>query len=170
MKITAQEEYGLRCLLAVARHATPDTPLSISEIARMEALSTQYVAKLMNILKRQKLVESTRGLCGGFRLARSAASISVSDALHALGGGFEIGNQQICNHFTGQKENCVHVKDCSMRPMWQTIIRHISEFFHNLSLQQLLDSEQQASMRMDDSIHQIAETHPAPRPVPRAGG
>ena len=49
MKLTAQEEYGLRCLLRVAEAGEGES-LTIPEIGRAEALSIAYVAKLMRIL------------------------------------------------------------------------------------------------------------------------
>src|SRR4051812_37389459 len=49
MKITAQEEYGLRCLLRLAR--APDGSLTLPEIADAEGLSVPHVAKLMAVLR-----------------------------------------------------------------------------------------------------------------------
>lgn len=69
MKITAQEEYGLRCLLRFARTGT-EAVLTISEIAAAEGLSVPYVAKLLAILRQGGLIESVRGRSGGYRLAR----------------------------------------------------------------------------------------------------
>ena len=47
MKITAQEEYGLRCLLRLA-HVRDEQYLTIPEVAAAEQLSVPYVAKLLN--------------------------------------------------------------------------------------------------------------------------
>ena len=69
MKLSAQEEYGLRCLLQVA--SAPDHFLTIPEIARREALSEAYVAKLASALRRADLLVSVRGKKGGVALARS---------------------------------------------------------------------------------------------------
>ncbi len=51
MHLLAQEEYGLRCLLQVARHSGSH-PLTISEIAQAEGLSPEYTAKLMRALRK----------------------------------------------------------------------------------------------------------------------
>ena len=50
MKITAQEEYGLRCLLRLARAAEEGHSLTIPEIAAAEGMSPPYVAKLLAVL------------------------------------------------------------------------------------------------------------------------
>src|SRR5207237_7154557 len=53
MKITAQEEYGLRCLLCLAR-AYGGQPLTIPEIAASENLSQPYVGKLLAVLRQAR--------------------------------------------------------------------------------------------------------------------
>jgi DNA-binding IscR family transcriptional regulator len=57
MQLMAQEEYGLRCLLELSRHAGPE-PLTIQQIARAEGLSPDYTAKLLRELRRGGLVHS----------------------------------------------------------------------------------------------------------------
>ncbi len=72
MNLSSQEEYGLRCLLQVAAHGAPE-PLSIAQIAVAEGISPEYTAKLMRLLRKGGLVDSTRGAGGGYRLARQPA-------------------------------------------------------------------------------------------------
>jgi Rrf2 family protein len=57
MKITAQEEYGLRCLLRLARVGEGQA-LTIPEIAESEKLSQPYVAKLLSVLRQAGLITS----------------------------------------------------------------------------------------------------------------
>ena len=76
MKITAQEEYGLRCLLRLARAGSNES-LTIPEIATAEALSVPYVAKLLAVLRTGGLVESVRGRSGGFRLLGVPAEVGL---------------------------------------------------------------------------------------------
>ena len=85
MKITAQEEYGLRCLLRLARVEADQPPLTIPEIAAAEGLSAPYVAKLLSVLRQAGLIESVRGRDGGYRLARPPAEVRLGAVLLALG-------------------------------------------------------------------------------------
>ena len=82
MKLTSQEEYGLRCLLQLAQ--APDGFGTIHTIAEREALTPAYVAKLLGVLKRAHLVHATRGHNGGYQLARPAEAIDLSEILTAL--------------------------------------------------------------------------------------
>ena len=60
MKLSSQEEYGLRCLLQLAR-AGEGASLTIAEMSEREGISAPNVAKIMRILRRAGLVKSTRG-------------------------------------------------------------------------------------------------------------
>ena len=68
MKVTAQEEYGLRCMMQAAT-SEPDRPVSAAHIASHEGLSVPYVGKLLNLLREAGLVESLRGRSGGYYIA-----------------------------------------------------------------------------------------------------
>ena len=50
MRLSSQEEYGLRCLLRLARKEARE-PVSIQEIADGEGMTPEYVAKLMRVLR-----------------------------------------------------------------------------------------------------------------------
>ena len=73
MKITAQEEYGLRCLLRLAQSESGS--LTLPEVAAAEGLSVAYVAKLMAVLRHAGILDSVRGRSGGYTLARPADEI-----------------------------------------------------------------------------------------------
>lgn len=117
MRFTSQEEYGLRCMLQLARRA-PAPPLSVSmaEIAEAESLTPAYVAKLMRTLRKANLVEGTRGQKGGYRLTRPASEISVGQVLVALGG--RLYTPEFCARHPGNESACVHTTDCSIRSLW----------------------------------------------------
>ncbi|MFZ5469846.1 MAG: RrF2 family transcriptional regulator [Myxococcota bacterium] len=117
MRFTAQEEYGLRCLLQIAR--SPEGFLTIKGIAEREALTPAYVAKLMRVLRRAGLVTSTRGKHGGYELAVSADQVTLGRVMTALGGSFS--TYEFCRKHAGNKRTCVHELDCALRPVWMSI-------------------------------------------------
>jgi Rrf2 family protein len=118
MHITAQEEYGLRCLLRVARHQSGD-PMRTQEVAVAEGLSLEYAAKLMRILKNGGFVGSTRGSAGGYLLARPASEISVWEVLEVLDG--PLYEEKFCNTHTGSQRDCTRSTDCSIRALWRNM-------------------------------------------------
>ncbi len=131
MQLLSSEEYGLRCLLQVAR--APETePLPIARIARAEGLSPEYAAKLLRQLRLAGLVTSVRGAEGGYRLARPAAQISVWSALEALGGAFY--DEAFCACHSGQRRRCVRSSNCSLRPLWSALQDALRQALERVSL------------------------------------
>ena len=80
MKITAQEEYGLRCIMQLAR-SEGDGPVMVRDIAEREGLSVAYVEKLLWLLSRGGISESVRGPRGGYRLTRPCSEISIGEVM-----------------------------------------------------------------------------------------
>src|SRR5438067_9583240 len=121
MKITAQEEYGLRCLLRLAR-VRDEQYWTIPEVAAAEQLSVPYVAKLLAVLRQAGLIESVRGRAGGYRLAAPPAEISLESVLRVLGEPlFE--DPGYCQRHAGSETegSCVHHGACTLRALWQTL-------------------------------------------------
>jgi Rrf2 family protein len=86
MKLSSQEEYGLRCLLRVGREGTSGR-VTISELSRAEGISEPNAAKMMRILREGGFVASTRGQSGGYALSRPAEQINVGEVLAAWAAG-----------------------------------------------------------------------------------
>ena len=82
MKLSAQEEYGLRCLLQVARRPHGQS-VTIPEIADAEGVSPHNVARYLGTLRKCGIVDSERGQHGGYTLTREPSSIVVSEVLSA---------------------------------------------------------------------------------------
>jgi Rrf2 family protein len=144
MKLTSQEEYGLRCLVQLGRH-TDGRVLTIPELSRLEGISVPHVAKIMRVLRRAGFVRSTRGQSGGYTLARRASQIAVGEALAALGGRLYDGS--FCQRHGGSLRTCMHLSDCSIRPVWQQVQELVDEVLSRLTLEHLLGSEQEMSAR-----------------------
>lgn len=136
MKLSTQEEYGLRCLLALAR-AEGDGGLTIPEISRAEGLTPSHVAKLMAIMRKHDLVASTRGQLGGYTLSRPADSISVSSILDCLGG--RIYADGFCERHSGLLGECVHETECLLRPLWNGIQAAVDSVVSRYTLADILN-------------------------------
>ncbi len=118
MKFTAQEEYGLRCLLQIGRQGQGGS-LTILEVAVAEGLSVPYVAKLARILRQGEFVKSTRGQSGGYTLSRPPEEIVIGEVLAVLGG--RLFESEYCEQYPGNLANCTHTVDCSIRSLWRAV-------------------------------------------------
>lgn len=140
MKLSSQEEYGLRCLLRVGRVGVHGS-ITISELSRAEGISEPNVAKMMRLLRNAGLVQSTRGQAGGYALARPAAEIHIGEVVAALGG--RLYEASFCDTHAGVERLCTHMPDCSIRSVWRMVQRAIDEVLERITLKDLLVPEQQ---------------------------
>jgi len=138
MKLSSQEEYGLRCLLRLGR-GPEGSSLTIAQLSCQEGISAANVAKMMRLLRRAKLVTSTRGKDGGYALARPAEQIRVSDVLGALGG--RLFDAAFCDTHSGTTGLCAHMGDCSIRSVWRMLQDAVDGVLGRMTLKDLLRNE-----------------------------
>ncbi len=86
MKISAKVEYACMALLALAQQSADAPPVRIREISDTHAIPERYLVQILLQLKGAGLVVSTRGASGGYRLARPAARIALSEVLAVIDG------------------------------------------------------------------------------------
>jgi Rrf2 family protein len=135
MKFSTQEEYGLRCIIAIAKNGD-GTDLTIPKIAKIESLSEPHVAKLLMILRKTGFVRSTRGHTGGYSLSMPAEKIVVGEVLAALGG--RIYEPGFCDRHSGLVTSCVHESSCYLGPLWLELQKAIDHVLAELTLADLL--------------------------------
>lgn len=152
MHISAVEEYGLRCALQLAT-LEAGAVLAASQVAEREGISVQYASKIMHLLRKAHLVTASRGMQGGFRLARSAEEIPLRTVFGALRGE----RQGFCSNYKGLQEECVHLKDCSVRPVWDVLASYFDSVLERLTLADLARSERETHIRIQEFAKGEAE-------------
>ena len=83
--LSQRSRYALKALIHLAG-AVATRPLPIGGIAEATGVSRKFLEAILNDLRREGLVESTRGKLGGYRLARPAERISFADVIRASEG------------------------------------------------------------------------------------
>ncbi len=146
MKILAQEEYGIRILLRIAR-SDGQEGLSITQLSEEEGLSNSYVAKLTRGLRLAGFIQSTRGQKGGYVLARPTDQIVIKDVMDALGGNVFDGS--FCQGHTGTMKLCTNSVDCSVRSLWKMVQHTLDNFLSRVTLQDLLGSEKESKNALE---------------------
>jgi Rrf2 family transcriptional regulator, iron-sulfur cluster assembly transcription factor len=141
MKIAAQEEFGLRCLLRFARAGSGQS-LTIPEIAALEGISVPYAGKLLALLRQGGLIESSRGRHGGYAFGKAPAEVSLGSVLHVLGEPL-FDAPEFCERHAGAEaeRGCVHQGGCSLRALWQALDHWMRSALDRLSLADLLRDE-----------------------------
>ena len=139
MKFSAQEEYGIRCLLRIAK-ATTANGLTIPEISQLEGLTPANVGKILRILRMGGFIESARGQTGGYKLAHAPKDIIIGDVLSALGG--KLYEDGFCSLHAGVESICNNSIDCSIRSLWSTIQNLLDGVLSKLTLNDLIGKDE----------------------------
>ena len=151
MKISAQEEYGLRCLVQLANLPGGES-LTLPQIAELEGISTANAGKLMWLLNKAGFVQSTRGTKGGYLLARAASEIRLNEIIKVLDADVV---DKHCDSYTGVLDSCVHKGDCGIRPVIVGLHEIVENALSRITLAQLVGTESV----VDAMFHQIQGIH-----------
>ncbi|HEX9751738.1 MAG TPA: Rrf2 family transcriptional regulator [candidate division Zixibacteria bacterium] len=154
MKISALEEYGLRCLLQLGR-AQDKHSLTINEIAEAEGITVAHARKLLMVLREADLVESVRGRSGGYVLKGNPTEISVGRVLELLGG--RMYDADFCGRHAGQVSICVNSGACSVRSLWGILDGLFGGVLHRIRLADLIDGEAQATVALHRHLKDTVE-------------
>lgn len=84
--ISTGVEYGLHCLLYLSRSPLAVEEASVRDLAELQGIPAEFLAKLFTKLAKADLVVATEGIKGGFRLARPPSRITVYDVVMAIDG------------------------------------------------------------------------------------
>ena len=130
LQISRKLEYGLRAMMYLA--AQPVGALvPFREIAERMNVPSEFMAKILKKLCKEKLAVSTRGAQGGFALARPAADITFLDVIEAMEGKVQV---NLCAQHSNA---CDFSTDCTMTEVWQLGQQRMLEVFRHAKLDRL---------------------------------
>ncbi|WP_018864232.1 MULTISPECIES: Rrf2 family transcriptional regulator [Thioalkalivibrio] len=140
MKLTTKGRYAVTAMLDVAMH-TKNGPVSLAEVARRQKLSLSYLEQLFSRLRRQGLVNSSRGPGGGYALSREPEGISVAEIIVAV-------DEPVDVTRCGGKANCNSESRCLTHDLWTDLSQQLYDFLSNRTLADVLERHQ-AQMAQD---------------------
>ena len=144
MRVSSKAHYGLRMMTELARNHG-HRPLSIAEVARTEHLPVAYLEQLAAQLRRGGLVESTRGVHGGYALARAPERISVLDVVRVVEGEVAPVECVAADYIHG---SCLREADCASRGIWGRLKEMIDGVLGQTTLADLI-ADQSLIAQMD---------------------
>ncbi len=137
MRFTKKTEYGLVSMVYMARH-TDRGVLTIREIAAQEHYPAPYIEKILQALKKAKLVTAQHGNHGGYALARKPSEITVKEVIDALEGGtFEL----FCAPVNRADIVCTHFCLCGIKPVWRRTKELLDKFYSSITLEMMTKDE-----------------------------
>ena len=134
MKLSSKSRYAVMALADLAKF-DPNEPVSLRDISLRQGISLDYLEQLFLRLKKNNIVNSVRGIKGGYVLSREASNIKISDILFAVDEkvktiGCEKNSKKGCNGKTAK---------CITHDLWDELEDYINNFFEKKSLRDLLN-------------------------------
>ena len=111
MRLTRAGEYGIRCVLHLARHGK-GTLVSRREIALRTDVPLHFLAKIAQQLARAGIIEILQGANGGYRLLADPAEITLLSVIEAIIGEISL------NDCVGRPESCRSSALCTVHRVW----------------------------------------------------
>lgn len=129
LKLSKIADYGVIVMSCLA--ADTQGHASARGIAAQVSVAFPTVSKVLKLLVGGGLVESLRGVKGGYRLARPANQITIVDIILALDG--PIGMTE-CSAPSG---HCAHAPLCALQSNWQLVNRAVLGVLNKITLEEM---------------------------------
>src|SRR5579884_1069949 len=140
MRISSKGHYGLLAVAELARRYDQGL-VSLGEIASAEHLPLPYLEQIIAPLRMAGLVEATRGLHGGYRLARNPCEVTVGEVVRWLEGPIALVECTSEGYVSGA---CEREAGCTSRGVWHQVSDAINNVLNTLTLADLIENEQPA--------------------------
>ena len=130
MKVSTRGDYACRALLSLALRSDGIGPTSVRDIAVRTGLPQPYLEQILLALKGAGIVQSKRGVGGGYVLAREPALITLGDIVSAVDGPIVVGD------FGEPHQNgaCDHEGQCVLLAVWAGVGDEMRRLLDGLTL------------------------------------
>ena len=137
MKISTKGRYALRMLLDLAERRNEGF-IALKDIAARQDISKKYLEQIVSVLNKSDMLQTNRGFQGGYKLAKTPDKYTVGSILRLTEGSLAPvacleHESLICNRGGG----------CATLPIWQGLNRVINEYLDSITLQDILDQQQE---------------------------
>ena len=107
MKLSVRGEYALRALIVLGETYGQGV-VRIQVISERQHIPKRFLEQILNDLRSSGLVESRRGVAGGYRLARPPQEIKLAEVIHHIQGAAPLSPQSIVRpSVRGQRDEAV---------------------------------------------------------------
>ena len=136
MKLTSKGRYAVMAMADLAKNYVKE-PISLTEISLRQGISIDYLEQLFFKLRKNNLVQSTRGPSGGYLLSKPPDEIKLLSIISAV-------DEKIktvkCRKESKKGCNGKSIK-CITHNLWDDLENHINKFFENNTLNDILFKE-----------------------------
>ena len=160
MRLTTKGRFAVTAMIDLALRQN-NGPVTLAAISQRQQISLSYLEQLFGKLRRNELVESTRGPGGGYTLGRRAAEITVADIIVSV-------DEPIDATHCGGKENCLgETGRCMTHELWTSLNQRMIDFLNSVNLQKLVDDQLAKGLQIEDKpmMKRSITTGPVVKPI-----
>ncbi|MFA5318607.1 MAG: Rrf2 family transcriptional regulator [Patescibacteria group bacterium] len=119
--VSTKSGYGLIVMLELAKNYKKDF-VSLTDIAKKNKLSANYLLQIVQPLVKAKLIESKEGKGGGYRLVRDPKKISILEILEILEGEVNMVKCLVKDH-----NKCPAFSVCLAKDIWPVVLKDVRD-------------------------------------------
>ncbi len=143
MRLTTKGRFAVTAMIDLGLRQSGG-PVTLAAISQRQQISLSYLEQLFGKLRRNELVESTRGPGGGYTLARKASDITVADIIVSV-------DEPMDATQCGGKENCLgEGSRCMTHDLWASLNLRMVEFLSSVTLQKLVDDQLAKGLQVEE--------------------
>jgi Rrf2 family protein len=132
MKISTKGRYALRLMIDLAQHDAGGY-IPLRDISRRQGISAKYLEQIVVQLSRAGFVKSTRGVQGGYQLAKQPAEYTVGDILRITEGSLAPVACLEC-----EPVECVRAAECATLDFWRGLFETVNQYVDATTLEDLV--------------------------------
>jgi len=155
MKLSTKGRYAVTAMMDLALHDRFG-PVTLAEISQCQGISLSYLEQLFARLRKKGLVEGVRGPGGGYRLARSAADVTVADIVSAV-------DEKVDATRCSGRRNCQEGKHCLTHELWTDLSQQIFTFLSGITLAQFVERPSVREIIAQQDYQMMHRRQPAER-------
>lgn len=134
MKFSTRTRYGLRFLVYLAEHSR-ERYVQLGEVSESEGISQKYLEQIVRLLKPAGVLESARGVSGGYKLAREPEEVDLEMLINHLEGDLA---PVSCLRPGDDHSSCGQAKRCPTLPMWKELGELIRSYLAGKTLADMM--------------------------------
>lgn len=134
MNITRQSDYAIRCILYLASKQDGGAVM-VEEISRAMDIPKSFLAKILQKLTKAGIVNSIRGIKGGFVLKRNVDKINLLEVIQLIEGPISINRCAVDRQYCGR--SCV----CTVHPVWLGLRDTIQDYLSSITFDRLIGNK-----------------------------
>ncbi len=160
MRLTTKGRFAVTAMIDLGLRQSSG-PVTLAAISQRQQISLSYLEQLFGKLRRNDLVESTRGPGGGYTLARKASDITITDIIVSV-------DEPLDATQCSGKENCLgDGARCMTHDLWASLNERMVAFLDSVTLQKLVDDQLAKGLQVDDkpNVKRAISAMPVAKPI-----